>query len=270
MGTEEVVKMESTPEQAKMTTEEIVTVALDIGEQMLECGAAVNRVEDTISRICKSYGIEQVEVFSINSLNLVSVTDSNGHTITKTKRVYSFSTNLHQMELWNALSRYICSCCPGKKEIENKKNELLAQDHNIWWMYCLGYFFATGAFAVFFGGSLCDGLASAIVSLFVYFCNTKLKRKDTNQLVYTLLATAASGALAILLVWLKVGEHVDKVMIGDIMLFIPGLVIVNSIRDMLYGDIMTGAFRLIEAVLVALAIVSGMAISLLVLGGLLA
>lgn len=53
------------------------------------------------------------------------------------------------------------------------------------------------------------------------------------------------------------------------MLFVPGLVMVNSIRDMLYGDIMTGIFRLLEAILIALALACGMAISLLLLGGML-
>ena len=49
-----------------MTVEEVMDVALDIGERMLECGTAVNRVEDTVFRICNSYGIENIEVFTLN------------------------------------------------------------------------------------------------------------------------------------------------------------------------------------------------------------
>ncbi|MGN0504956.1 MAG: threonine/serine exporter family protein [Lachnospiraceae bacterium] len=252
-----------------MKVEDVLNVALDIGEHMLECGAAVNRVEDTIARICRSYGVQNVEVFSINSLSLVSAVDEEGHAVTRTKRTYSLSTNLHQLELLNALSRYVCDKKPSMEEIEAKKQELLSEDKNIGWLYCLGYFIATGSFAIYFGGSLSDGLAAALISLFVFAANRYVKKKDTNQLVYTVVMTTLAGALAILLVRFGIGEHVDKVMIGDIMLFIPGLVMVNSIRDMLYGDIMTGLFRLIEAVLVALAIACGMAISLLVLGGLL-
>ena len=59
-------------------------------------------------------------------------------------------------------------------------------------------------------------------------------------------------------------DHADKIMIGDIMLQIPGLVLINGLRDMLLGDTMTGCMRVIEAILTAFAIASGFAIALLV------
>ena len=34
--------------------------------------------------------------------------------------------------------------------------------------------------------------------------------------------------------------HVDKIMIGDIMLLIPGLMATNAIRDILIGDTISG------------------------------
>ena len=55
-------------------------------------------------------------------------------------------------------------------------------------------------------------------------------------------------------------------MIGDIMLFIPGLVIVNGVREFFYADILTGVYRLIEALLIAGAIALGYAVALM-LGG---
>ena len=36
---------------------EHLTLALDIGERLLVCGAEVSRVEDTITRICRAYGL---------------------------------------------------------------------------------------------------------------------------------------------------------------------------------------------------------------------
>ena len=50
----------------------LVSRALDIGERMLLSGGEVSRVEDTISRILKSYGAERVEVFTI--LSFISLT----------------------------------------------------------------------------------------------------------------------------------------------------------------------------------------------------
>ena len=43
--------------------------------------------------------------------------------------------------------------------------------------------------------------------------------------------------------------NMDKIMIGDIMLLIPGIPATNSIRDMLMGDTISGLMRLIESIL---------------------
>ena len=43
--------------------------------------------------------------------------------------------------------------------------------------------------------------------------------------------------------------HMDKIMIGDIMLLIPGIAMTNAIRDMLMGDTISGLMRLIESIL---------------------
>ena len=51
--------------------------------------------------------------------------------------------------------------------------------------------------------------------------------------------------------------NLDKIMIGDIMLLIPGIAATNSIRDMLMGDTISGMMRLIESILWAGALACG-------------
>ena len=59
----------------------------------------------------------------------------------------------------------------------------------------------------------------------------------------------------------------DKIMIGGIMLLIPGIAMTNSVRDMLIGDIMSGWLRLLSALLIAGAIACGFALSIILIGG---
>ena len=60
------------------------------------------------------------------------------------------------------------------------------------------------------------------------------------------------------------------IIIGNIMLLIPGVVLTNSIRDMLSGDMISGLLRLSESVVLAVAIAIGFALSAALLGGMLA
>ena len=61
--------------------------------------------------------------------------------------------------------------------------------------------------------------------------------------------------------------HGDKVMIGDIMLLIPGLALTNAVKDMFVGDTITGSLRLVESLLWAVAIACGFALAVYVVGG---
>ena len=76
-----------------------------------------------------------------------------------------------------------------------------------------------------------------------------------------------SGLFTILIMTTGLGEHKDKIMIGGIMLLIPGIAMTNSVRDMLTGDIVTGTLRLTHSLLQAAAIACGFALSLMVTGG---
>ena len=60
----------------------LMTHVLDLGEAMLKCGAEVSRVEDTLQRIFKSYGAADVDVLTITSCIILTVTVSDSGVIT--------------------------------------------------------------------------------------------------------------------------------------------------------------------------------------------
>ena len=60
--------------------------------------------------------------------------------------------------------------------------------------------------------------------------------------------------------------HVDKIMIGDIMLLIPGLMATNAIRDILIGDTISGVMRFIEAMLLAAVLALGLIGAIFLIG----
>lgn len=60
---------------------QVMECALDMGETMLRCGAEILRVEETITRICTTYGGGIVDVFTILSLIILSWKTDAGRTI---------------------------------------------------------------------------------------------------------------------------------------------------------------------------------------------
>ena len=66
-----------------------------------------------------------------------------------------------------------------------------------------------------------------------------------------------------------IGQDANKILIGNIMLLIPGIALTNSLRDLIGGDIITGLLRFLDAILVAAAIAAGYILAASVLGGVL-
>lgn len=51
-------------------TNEILTLAVEIGDSMLRNGAEIYRVEDTVVHILKSYEVKEFDVYVISQRNL--------------------------------------------------------------------------------------------------------------------------------------------------------------------------------------------------------
>ncbi|MGN0169353.1 MAG: threonine/serine exporter ThrE family protein [Lachnospiraceae bacterium] len=246
----------------------ILSLVLDIGEEMLTCGAEINRVEDSIYRMLTSYGYQKVNVFSIPEFIAVSIVTNEGETRTQTRRVYRFSNNFHRLEELNEISRQICATQPGVKKLwQSLDNMQPVSYHDNTPLIALGYFMGGGAFTIFFGGNVLDGVAAGITALLMMGISRLTNVQNLNKLVYTWLSSLIAGFSAILFVRIGIGQHLDTIMIGDIMLLIPGMALTTSIRDMMCGDLMAGIFRFLESLLVAGSIALGYAIPLFMMGG---
>lgn len=241
---------------------------LELGRQYVATGAEIKRVEDTLYRICNAYEFKGIEVYAVTSLIVITVKSKENHHYTQSVRVTEGSTDLGRLEEINAQCRYICREKPDVEELD-KMIMHYQKPKGKPVLKCLGYMLAAGGFAVFFGGSLFDGFAAALVAIVIYLMDYHFKLKKMNNVVYTIVASFISGTVALLIAHFGIGDSADKIMIGDIMLFIPGLLLVNSIKEMFNRDIVTGLYRFIEAIFVAVAIAGGYALSVVCFGGVL-
>ena len=246
--------------------EKFVQIVLEFGRRMLESGAEVRRVEDTIERLCNAYGFSQCQVYAVVNQIILTVGDSTGRHYTQQIRVKDIRNDLGLLEELNGAARSLCN----KKANVFYMLKSLSEIENIQInpLYELGgHMIASSSFAIFFGGNVNDGLAAALISLVVYGMNKIFSKSSINNIVYTVVACFVSGWLGIFFCRIGIGSSFDKIMIGDVMLFIPGLAIVNGAREIVYRDIFTGLFRLVEAVLVAAAIALGFGLAIFPAGG---
>lgn len=249
-------------------TDKMLSFAIQISSGMLESGADIHRVEDTLTRICRAYGAQEVQAFSIPSLVAATITMSDGYHKTELYRVVSISNRYDQLEKLNALSRRICAAPIPLDELEKEIAIAKTPDYRPKWLLLLCGIVAAATFTLFFGGDWKDAIAALPVGALLTLLDL-WKSPRINALAHTVLASVAAGLLCLFLSHTGLSCHMDKVMIGGIMLLIPGLAFGASIRELLCGDIIAGSLRMIQALLTAVCIAVGFAVALLIGGWLL-
>ena len=239
---------------------------LDIGEEMLRCGAEISRVEDTVERIGLAYGLERVDVFTITSSIVVTGRFSTGDILTQTRRIRTRSVDLERLNRLNALSREICRVKPDAEAMQAQILVVLQKRGYPQWILYAASALIAGAFTAFFGGTIRDALVSAVIGVLLKILMTLSIRFRLNSVVSNVLLSFAGGAAALLALRLGICDSYAKTVIGDIMLLIPGITLTDALRDMFYGDLISSIQRLSEALLFSSAIAFGFVLARGVIG----
>lgn len=235
-----------------------LSIFLDIGRIMLENGSEIHRIEETIKRLGKAYGALHMDVFAITSSIVVTMKMPDGVVCTQTRRIRkAASTNFTKLEEINQLSREFCahriSIYSLARALERVKKIPVRELKVIF-----GGVLGSASLSVFFGGSIADGAAAGALGVFIMLFQKSVSRLCSNRFVFNFLVSLAAGILSELICRLVPASlNADKIMIGVIMLLIPGLAMTNAIKDIFVGDTISGIMRFAETLLWALAIAGG-------------
>lgn len=242
----------------------ILVLAVKAGEIMMKAGAEIYRVEDTITRICKACGIENVDVFAMPTGIFVTLDDgvNEEHTHTYIRRINSSETDLNKISRVNSFSRTFTttdmSIDEGMEVLESIEKER---------KYPVGLrvicaSLAAGCFSVLFGGNAIDFCLAFIIGAFCYSLSRALSHAEINFFIRGMCCCAAAAFFALIAAASIDVAKYDMIIAGCIMLFVPGVAITNSIRDFLSGDMVSGLGRMAEAFLTAVSLAAGAGIVL--------
>ncbi len=243
--------------RSRLSAEARLSLALDIGERMLRCGAEIARIEDSLTRICRAFGAERVDVFTITSSIIVSMMSPRFGTVTQSRRVKDTGTDFQRLVRLNDLSRAICREGLTDDEIARRIREIDSVPTHSLAVEAALYALISGSFSLFFGGVWQDAAVSAVIGVLLRLLLRVLSRLEANSFFASVFSAFAGGLCAGLAVKAGLAFHVDKIAIGNVMPLIPGIALTNGIRDMFSGDLISGLLRFAQALLLAAAIALG-------------
>lgn len=246
--------------------QELLQSLLDMGESMLQCGAEINRVEDTLSRIGKAFHAVRTDTFVITSSIVLTFVFEDNAILTQTRRIAQTGrTDFDKLERFNSLSRTCCSQPLPIADFRRSVDSIIHRKAPLL-PYLIGNLAAALGFAIFFGGTLKDGIAALLLGLFYCGFDARMHRYFPNKVLFWAAASFSVGFLACLSCRILPFLNADKIMIGDIMLMIPGINMTNAVRDVLTGDTMSGLLKLTESLLWSCAIAGGFMVAIALIG----
>lgn len=244
-----------------MIAEQILDTVLKAGIMLLEDGAEVYRVEDTMVRLADSFADVEDAVSYVTATGVMMSVTVDGQTYTKIARVKSTGRNLHQINEINSLSRACRAHALPVAEVARQLEQMSMEAPYSFWVQTM--FGAVGAagFAIFFGGNIPDIIAVFFVGILIRFIQAVLEKLEINAFFVNMGCALTAAISCALIADLFVKTDLDTMVISSIMLLVPGLSMTNAIRDTLSADYLSGMARLCDAALIAIAIALGSAIS---------
>lgn len=244
-----------------MANDTIVNLAAEAGKIMLQNGGETYRVEQTIGMICQAYNIKDTQSFVSPTAIITSTTSEDGKNSTIIKRITARSIDLNKVALINDLSRKVQH---SPLSFEDFKAELKRISECPSYSRFLKMLFAgltTAAFTLLFGGSIYDFIVAFFAGMIINRVCALLARFRVNDFFINIIGGTIAGLIGLCASSISSVFHEDMIIIGSIMLLVPGLIITNAIRDTIAGDLISGLSRGLEAIVIAGAIAIGAAFS---------
>lgn len=228
------------------TSEDVLEVASEAGHILLENGAEISRVEDTMERISSHYGVYTGHFFVLSN-GIFTTSSSNKYA--NVEFIPIRGIQLSKVVEVNRLSYRIAadkvSLTQARAELDAIRDEPMKPA----WEQIVGSAFGAAGFCAVFGGGFMDCAAAFVVGtllyLFLLFISSRYLSKIVggicNSLVATLLCLASYR--------LGFGSSLSNIIIGAIMPLIPGVPFVNGVRDLADSDYIAGTTRLTDAML---------------------
>lgn len=249
----------------EIVIDDIIDISLNAAVLVMENGGETYRAEETCVLIAKSLGAYDVSAFVSPTVVIVTVTDQNNKTHTAMKRIKNRAVNLENISQLNNFSRQLTN--QGKSTNPYEAKELLTKIKNspghskISLLLMAG--FSAFFFCFMFGGNLKESIIAFFIGIILRFELIILDRFNLNGFILSVINGVVISTLCALVIVIGFAPATITVMTAVLMQVVPGMAIVNAIRDFIAGDLLAGTVRLVEAFMVAAGLSVGSACGVL-------
>ncbi len=251
----------------KEEAKKLMYVALCSSTIQVVSGAEIYRADKTIQKIFSLYeNAKNVQTYLLSNVVHISF-EFQGENIQAFRRIPMTYIDLGKIDQINTFSRDFVNEKYTLDEAISLLNKIYSSLNENFFKDYIAPGFAGAFFSLLFGGVLNDFISTFFITSFMCWIVSKLKSFEMSFVVSNFVGAFIVSTLAIFSINIGVGVNQDSIIIGSIMVLLPGLIATNSSRDIMYEDYLTGLIGLTKAVFIAFFIAFGVGSSLKIFGG---
>jgi uncharacterized membrane protein YjjP (DUF1212 family) len=236
--------------------EDPLALAAEAGRRVLEAGGETYRAEDIVVRLCRSWGFVDAECFATPT-GLIASIGEDGSSRAVVRRIARRSVDLRRIARLAEETSRSERTGAGPAEFRRALDVLTREKVYPYGVLLLAAGLSASLFTLLFQGSLRDAAAAFFVGVCIKATASASVSRQFPDFITNIAGAAVAAALSAVAVDIGFAENLDNTIIGSIMLLVPGLATVNSIRDTIAGDLVAGVARLADAFMAAAALSLG-------------
>lgn len=245
----------------------VMHAAMEAGHILLENGAEIDRVEETMDRICRHFGVANASFFVL--ANGLFATDESrneyGGQFADVRHIPVHGARLDKVASVNQLSREMEAGRYTPEELLEELKKVRELPEKPKWLQVIASGVGSACFCYLFGGGYADCLGSFIAGLFLYVFFLYIEKGRLKKLMHSIAGGALVTCVCVICFHLGLGDSLNHMIVGSVIPLVPGVAFTNGIRDIGNEDYIAGTVRLLDAILVFFGIAAGVGIMLMVL-----
>ncbi|MDO5418138.1 MAG: threonine/serine exporter family protein [Lachnospiraceae bacterium] len=230
---------------------------MQAGHILLENGAEISRVEETMDRICHHYGVKSENSFVLSNGIFMTSGSEREEIFAKVQHIPVSGTHLNRVAAVNQLSREIAEGRYTPEEVLERLAQIRVMPGKTKTMQILASGVGSACFCFLFGGTLRDSTAAFLAGVLLYVYVLFLSSPHLSKIVGNIGGGALVTFFCMMMQQIHFGQNLNFMIIGSIMPLIPGVAFTNAIRDIADGDYISGSVRMLDAMLVFFCIAMG-------------
>ncbi|MGB5990487.1 MAG: threonine/serine exporter family protein [Marinifilaceae bacterium] len=242
----------------KADTIEVGSTLLETGSLLMSSGASTMRIRHTMNRIAQALGYNIELMITHRALSITLIDGEGEHLFSRIKRISPHGVNFRIVSGICHMSWNIVDDKWNIEKINAEIARLKALPHYPRIVILILVALADAGFCHNFGGGIPEMITTIIGTFFGLYVRQEFMKRHFNPYICVFLAALTASFVTSCSHFLPIEIDTSRALSTCVLFLIPGVPLINSITDLIDGNLQNGIIRGINGLIISFSIALGL------------